>query len=160
MAEVRLANLDDPADQAATIELLDMYCRDEFGDSAPLSDEARRNLIPGLKAHGGGKVFLAFANGDAVGLAICLVGFSSFRGRPLINIHDIAVRPESRGRGVGRALLAAISQEAERTGCCKVTLEVRSDNKRAQALYSSEGFVATEPQTWFWSKPITRPDTR
>jgi len=154
MLEVRLATLDDPADQSATIELLDMYCRDAFGDAAPLADEARRNLVPGLQAHGGGRVFLAFKHSEAVGLAICFVGFSSFKGKPLLNIHDIAVRPESRGQGVGRALLNAISLEAERLGCCKVTLEVRSDNERAQALYASEGFAGTDPQTWFWTKPI------
>ena len=159
MADVRLANLDDSADQAAIIELLDMYCRDEFGDGAPLSDEARLNLIPGLKAHGGSKVFLAFDRSVAVGLAICFAGFSSFKGKPLLNIHDIAVRPESRGQGVGRALLDAISREAQRLGCCKVTLEVRSDNERAKALYASEGFAGTDPQTWFWTKPLTRPDT-
>ena len=154
MAEVRLANLDDPADRAATVELLDMYCRDQFGDGAPLSDDARRNLIPGLLAHGGAKVFLAFDAHQPIGLAICFVGFSSFKGKPLINIHDIAVRPEVRGAGVGRALLGAVAAEAARLGCCKVTLEVRSDNQRAQALYASEGFVGTQPQTWFWSKPI------
>ena len=154
MVDVRLANLDDPADQTATIELLDMYCRDEFGDASPLPVDARLNLIPGLRAHGGAKVFLAFEDGSAVGLAICLVGFSSFWGKPLVNIHDVAVRPESRGRGVGRALLATIEKEAKKLGCCKVTLEVRSDNTRAQALYRSEGFTESKPETWFWSKQI------
>ncbi len=157
MIEDQLANLDDPADQAATIELLDMYCRDEFGSGSPLSEEARANLIPGLQAHGGAKVFLAWEGGElAVGLAICLAGFSSFQGKPLINIHDIAVRPESRGRGIGRALLAAIDQEAKRLGCGKVTLEVRSDNHRAQALYASQGFESSRPETWFWTKRVSQ----
>ena len=155
MITVRLANLDDPADQAATIELLDMYCRDEFGESKPLSTEARRNLVPGLKAHGGARVFLACDAQQAVGLAICFLGFSSFQGKPLINVHDIAVRPANRGHGIGRSLLAAISSEAESLGCCKVTLEVRSDNAAAVGLYASEGFCGTEPETWFWSKRIS-----
>ena len=159
MVAIRLANLDDPADQAATIDLLDMYCRDAFGDSEPLSDEARNNLIPGLRGHGSSKVFLAFDGTLPVGLAICFVGFSSFKGMPLINVHDIAVRPEVRGRGVGRDLLRAVSNEAERLGCCKVTLEVRSDNQRAKALYASEGFVGTRPETWFWSKPLQQQRT-
>lgn len=155
MVDVRLADLESPDDQAATVALLDMYCRDEFGDSAPLSDEARRNLIPGLRAHGGAKVFLAFDDGQPVGLAICFVGFSSFRGRPLINIHDIAVSPNVRGKGIGKALLAAIDVEGRRIGCCKVTLEVRSDNRLAQHVYAKAGFRSSQPvETWFWSKSL------
>jgi ribosomal protein S18 acetylase RimI-like enzyme len=154
MVEVRLADLTEPTDQAAVIDLLDMYCRDTFGDLAPLSDEARARLIPGLQAHGGAKVFLAFDQQQPVGLAICFVGFSSFRGQPLLNIHDIAVEPTARGRGVGRKLLKAIHQEAVRLNCCKTTLEVRSDNLRAQQLYASEGYQSSEPQSWFWTKKL------
>jgi ribosomal protein S18 acetylase RimI-like enzyme len=151
---VTLANLKDPADQQAIVELLDMYCRDEFGDGQPLSEQARRNLIPGLIEHGGARVFLARDGEQAVGVAICLKGFSSFRGRPLLNIHDIAVAPAARGQGVGRAMLRAIEQEARQLGGCKITLEVRSDNALAQGLYESIGFHASEPPTWFWSKEL------
>jgi ribosomal protein S18 acetylase RimI-like enzyme len=151
---VLLANLADAAHQAAIVELLDMYSRDEFGAGRPLSDEARANLIPGLIAHGKAQVFLALDGDRAVGLAVCFVGFSSFRARPLINIHDIAVRPEARGRGVGRELLAAVERHARATGCCKVTLEVRADNQRAQRAYRRAGFVSTPPETWFWSRPL------
>ena len=35
---VLLADLANPAHQAAIVELLDMYCRNEFGDGQPLSD--------------------------------------------------------------------------------------------------------------------------
>ncbi len=154
MVDVHLADLASPTDQADTIALLDMYCRDAFGDSAPLSDEARRNLIPGLRAHGGAKVFLARLDGRAVGLAICFVGFSSFRAQPLINIHDIAVSPDVRGSGIGRALLGAVEAEAQRLGCCKVTLEVRSDNEVAKRAYAAAGFRGTEPESWFWAKPV------
>lgn len=152
---VRLANLADPADQTTIVELLDMYCRDQFGDENPLSAEARANLIPGLIAHGGARVFLAHEDDVPAGLAICLIGFSSFRGKPLINIHDLAVAPGFRGRGIGRALLTAIDDEARCLGCCRVTLEVRADNELAWQLYRRCGFRPSEPaETWFWSKPL------
>src|SRR4029434_8159590 len=86
----------------------------------PLSAEARANLIPGLVKHGGARVYLAFEENEPVGLALCFVGFSSFRAKPLINIHDIAVRPQVRGRGIGRQLLSAVEQDARTLGCCKV----------------------------------------
>src|SRR6476660_1646070 len=136
---VVLADFAKLSHQTAIIQLLDMYCCDEFGDGQPLSAEARENLIPGLVKHGGARVFLAYEDDQPLGIAICLVGFSSFRGKPLINIHDIAVGPAARGKGIGRQLLTAVEQHARLLGCCKVTLEVRSDNVRAMGLYRSVG---------------------
>ncbi len=157
MLSIRLANLDDAADEQIAVELLDMYCRDEMGDSKPLSEHARASLFPGLREHGGGVVLIAFEISDPhhplpVGLAICLVGFSSFRGSKLLNIHDVAVSPAARGQGVGRQLMQAIESEARARCCTKITLEVRSDNLRAQKLYEQVGYHAAEPQQWFWSK--------
>jgi ribosomal protein S18 acetylase RimI-like enzyme len=151
---VFLADLANADHQAAIIELLDMYCRDEFGDGKALSAEARENLIPGMARHGGARVFLAYEGQRPVGLAICFQGFSTFRAKPLINIHDIAVDPEFRGRGIGRALLAAVQENARASGCCKVTLEVRSDNHRAMAAYRRAGFESTQPETWFWARRV------
>src|SRR5436190_16334836 len=151
---VFLADLANSNHQAAIIDLLDMYCRDEFGDGKPLAAEARARLIPGLVKHGGARVFLAYDGEQPLGVAICLVGFSSFRGKPLINIHDIAVSPNTRGKGVGRQLLAAVQAEASALGCCKVTLEVRSDNTRAMGLYRSVGFKSSEPETYFWTQKV------
>jgi ribosomal protein S18 acetylase RimI-like enzyme len=151
---ILLADLANPDHQQAIVELLDMYCRDAFGDGQPLGDRARQNLIPGLIEHGGARVLLAYDGELPVGVAICLKGFSSFRGGPLLNIHDLAVAPAYRGRGVGRALLQGIEREARQFGGCKLTLEVRSDNARAQALYERSGFHASQPPTWFWSKEL------
>jgi ribosomal protein S18 acetylase RimI-like enzyme len=151
---ILLANLSDPAHQAAIIALLDMYCRDNFGDGKPLSEYSRQNLIPGLVKHGGARVYLAYEGDEAIGLAICLVGFSSFRAKPLVNIHDIAVSPSARGKGVGRQLLDVIEKDARSLGCCKVTLEVRSDNSRAKELYCRVGFKPSEPETLFWTQTV------
>ena len=74
-----------------------------------------------------------FHEGDAV-------DEKALKARPLLNIHDLAVLPSYRGRGVGHALLQAAEEHARREGCCKLTLEVRDDNARARALYRSFGF--------------------
>jgi ribosomal protein S18 acetylase RimI-like enzyme len=154
MPTILLADLANSEHQAAILELLDMYCRDQFGDGQPLSAAARENLIPGLIKHGGARVFVAYDGKQPLGVAICLVGFSSFRGKPLVNIHDIAVRPEARGQGIGRLLLQAVEADARQLGCCKVTLEVRSDNVRAMGLYQSVGFRPSEPETLFWTQKL------
>jgi ribosomal protein S18 acetylase RimI-like enzyme len=152
---ILLADLANPAHQAAIVELLDMYCRNEFGDGQPLSDDAKANLIPGLVQHGGARVFLAYSAQEPAGLAICFLGFSSFKARPLLNVHDLAVAPKFRGRGIGLALLDAVAEHARAAGCCKVTLEVRADNAKALELYRRAGFQSTQPaETWFLSKTL------
>src|SRR5262245_54649206 len=103
---VSLANLADPAHGQAIVELLDHYAGDIMGGGKSLSREVKDVLIARLAAHHGCRVFLAFENGLALGVAICFTGFSTFEARPLLNIHDLAVHASVRGRGIGRALLA------------------------------------------------------
>lgn len=52
----------------------------------------------------------------------------------------MALRPEARGRGAGRALLEAALAHARDHGAHKVELEVWTDNARAIALYTAAGF--------------------
>ncbi|MCE9529107.1 MAG: GNAT family N-acetyltransferase [Planctomycetales bacterium] len=155
---VLLANLDLPAHQQATVSLLDMYCRDEFGSGKPLPDDTKNRLIDGL-LQVKGICFLAEEREtpdkcEFIGLALCLPSFSSFRAQPIINIHDIAVAPGHRGKGVGQALLQAVEDEARRRGCCKVTLEVREDNETAKTVYQRAGFRSTTPETLFWAREL------
>jgi GNAT superfamily N-acetyltransferase len=135
------ADLSLPAHQAATLRLLGEYSMDPMGDGKPLSDLAQRNLISGLQRHPTTLVFLAYHGEEAVGLAICFLGFSTFAARPLVNIHDYFVQPAHRGTGVGRRLMAAIEQRARELACCKLTLEVQENNHRARALYTAAGFA-------------------
>ncbi len=58
------------------------------------------------------------------------------------HITNVAVRPDRRGRGVGRCLLAAITRVARAHGARRMTLEVRKSNVRAQKLYASLGYRA------------------
>jgi len=138
---VREADLDQPGDAAALVGLIDAYAQDPMGGGVPLSEVVRRRLAPALREVPGRLVLLAFEGDRAVGVAVCFQGFSTFQAQTLINVHDLAVLPGSRGRGVGRALLCAVEDEARRRGCCKLTLEVRQDNPAA-GLYRALGFGA------------------
>lgn len=135
------ADLSQPADQAATVHLLNAYAMDAFGDGRPLSESARRDVIPGLRAHPTTLVFLAHLGSEPVGLAICFRGFSTFAARPLVNISDYFVLPGHRGRGIGRRLLGAIEQRARELGCCRLTLEVQENNHHAKRVYAAAGFA-------------------
>ncbi len=156
---VREANLDDPAHQRAVVALINAYARDPMGRGADLPEAVRRDLVAGLRAHPTTRVFLAFDDAEPVGIMVCFQGFSTFYARPLINVHDLAVLPGYRGRGVGRRLLEAVESAARATNCCKVTLEVRDDNTIARRLYSACGFVgggdvADAERMWFMQKRL------
>ncbi len=135
MNDIRIveADLDRPEHQRAVLELTDAYSRDPMGDGHPLSPEVREALIPGLQRHPTTLIFLAYDGTDAVGIATCFLGFSTFSARPLINIHDLGVLPAQRGRGIGRQLLAAIESKARALGCCKLTLETQENNSAPAA---------------------------
>ena len=152
------ADLSCPLHRDAILELLNAYASDLMGHGRPLPDAVQQNLIAGLKSHPTTLVLLAFEEDQPVGVAVCFRGFSTFAARPLLNIHDLAVLPESRGRGIGRKLLEATHRRAAELGCCKVTLEVREDNHRAQGLYRSLGYGKRngdgEAGMLFWEKAV------
>lgn len=137
---VRLADLENPQDQETVLALVDAYSQDAMGDGHPLSGFARANLIPGLRAQPLALIALAFVEGTPAGIAVCFGAFSTFAARPLVNIHDLAVLAEFRGRGVSRRLLDFIAGLAQARGCCKLTLEVLENNPRARAVYAAAGF--------------------
>jgi GNAT superfamily N-acetyltransferase len=138
------ADLADAAQARAVVDLIDSYARDPMGGTRPLPAAVRAAMIPGLQQFPGTLVFLAWNDVRPVGVAVCFKGFSTFAAKPLVNVHDLAVLPAWRGRGVGRQLLRAVADWARRHGCCKLTLEVLDHNVRARGLYESEGFRAPD----------------
>jgi ribosomal protein S18 acetylase RimI-like enzyme len=156
---VREADLADREQAAVLVEMLDAYMRDPMeGGSAP-SEQVKRELIPGLRAHPACYVFFALRGEEPVGFAICFLGFSTFNARPLINIHDIFVQASARGAGMGKLLLDRIEAKARSMNGCAITLEVREDNHRARRLYSKVGFEraavgAQRVPMEFWRKRL------
>ena len=140
--DVRPVDLTRDAD--AVIALLDHYARDPMGGGSGLSSAARERLIPALRVRPDYLGFIAREADEAVGLINCFEGFSTFAARPLLNVHDIVVRNDHRRRGIAAALLAAAEQAACKRGCCKLTLEVLSNNAGAMACYRQYGFRAYE----------------
>jgi ribosomal protein S18 acetylase RimI-like enzyme len=143
-----------PTHAAALVELLDLYAQDEMGDRQPLPDEVKRNLVPRLAATWTCRAWVAWEGERPVGVLIAFLGFSTFRAQPLLNLHDIAVRPGARGGGIGKQLIAAAEATARELGCCKMTLEVRIDNDPAKRCYAACGFEPGEPHQEFWRKAL------
>ncbi len=156
---VRLANFGYEADGLAIVALLDGYARDPMGGGEGLAPQVQARLPIALDAFPGAFSVLAFDGAEPVGLANCFTGFSTFAARPLVNIHDLVVRSEDRGKGIGAALMQAVEAEARARGACKVTLEVLSGNAPAKALYTAQGYraYALDPEAGyaqFWEKKL------
>ncbi len=146
--EVSPADFANSDDAGAFLDLLDSYARDPMGGGAPLAGEVKMRLIPDLAARtlrGDALVLIARRGARPVGLAVCLSSYSTFRARPVLNLHDLAVIPEERGTGVARALLETVHDAAIARRCCKVTLEVREDNARARDVYARAGYADGAP---------------
>lgn len=146
------ADLESAAEIDALTEILDSYARGPGGQNEAISDGARANLGQGLQEQCRATVLLAYVDDRAVGTAVCLWGFSTFAGKPTLNIHDLAVLPSFQGRGIGNALLAEVERRARERGCAKLTLEVHDTNAGAKRLYRENGFGPWDPATLFVSK--------
>jgi ribosomal protein S18 acetylase RimI-like enzyme len=151
---VREARLSEAADVDRLFEILDAYASGPGGQNAPLSDLAKAKLGPGLRNHPMAFVLFGALDGRIVGAAVCVWSFSTFAGKPSVNLHDFSVIPEAQGRGVGTALLEELERRARERGAAKMTLEVHDTNDAARRLYARFGFAGWESPTLFVSKPL------
>jgi ribosomal protein S18 acetylase RimI-like enzyme len=159
MINILLADYHNSSHQQAILMLLDAYARDPMGGGEGLSEEVMNTLPPMLAAEPGAFSILAFVDDQAAGLVNCFQALSTFRARPLINIHDVAVLPDYRGQGLGTAMLNKVEEIARERGCCKLTLEVLEGNRVARKAYEKLGFSGYElnpelGQALFWEKKL------
>ncbi|HUG52581.1 MAG TPA: ribosomal protein S18-alanine N-acetyltransferase [Vicinamibacteria bacterium] len=70
-----------------------------------------------------------------------------------VHVHNLAVRPESRGGGLGRLLLALGLSAGARRGARVALLEVRESNRPALELYRSMGFAPVALRRNYYSQP-------
>lgn len=78
-------------------------------------------------------------DGQNVGFALFFHTFSTWLGRPGIWLEDLFVRPEYRGHGYGKALLAEIARIALARGCGRVEWSVLDWNEPSIAFYRALG---------------------
>ena len=141
MLQLVAVDLKIEAISTAWLELLDHYARDPMGGGEGLPDYAKSHLVMALQNQPGFHGALAYDGEQAVGLINCFLGFSTFAGRPLLNIHDVVVNADHRRQGIGQALLRWAEERARELGCCKLTLEILSGNAQAMASYMRAGYA-------------------
>ena len=95
----------------------------------------------------GAEVLVACFKGAPAGFALFFHSFSTFLGQPGIYLEDLYVKPEFRGKGIGRALLTHLARLAKERGCGRLEWSVLDWNKRAIKLYKGIGAVPIEEWT-------------
>jgi ribosomal protein S18 acetylase RimI-like enzyme len=95
---------------------------------------------------------LAGIEGDDILVACAVVGHDGHRGW----VYYLAVRPAARGRGHGRAMMAACQAWLADRGVPKLNLMVRADNEPARDFYAALGYSVDEVVVL--SRRLERPD--
>jgi ribosomal protein S18 acetylase RimI-like enzyme len=139
--------------------LLNQYALDPMGGGEALSEYTQRHLAQALSQRSDVFSFFLKVNDKPAGLINLIEGFSTFKCKPVMNIHDVVVLSEYRGRGLVKHLLQAAENFAAERGCCKLTLEVLQGNEPAKKAYKNFGFSGYEldptmGHAEFWEKPI------
>jgi predicted GNAT family acetyltransferase len=93
--------------------LLNGYAMDPKGGGEPIAPETLESLPSQLQSFGNATSFILYVTENdgthskthSAALANCILGFSTFNARPLLNIHDLFVKDGFRGRGFSQMLL-------------------------------------------------------
>jgi ribosomal protein S18 acetylase RimI-like enzyme len=141
------------------LSLLNAYANDPMGGGSELGEYSKANLITELLKRPYVFSVICYVDGKPAGFSNCIESFSTFKCKPIINIHDFAVNPEFRGLQLSQALLLKIEDVANHKGCCKITLEVLEGNEAAKNAYVKAGFKGYEldpemGRALFWEKPL------
>lgn len=97
----------------------------------------------------GAEVLIAEADGEPVGFALFFHNYSTFLAQPGLYLEDLYVRPEARGRGIGRALLAHLARLARERDCGRLEWWVLDWNEAAIRFYDSLGARPMDEWTVF-----------
>ena len=126
----------------ADLPLIAQFIRD-LADYEKLAHEVRfdeaklhENLF-GARPYA--EVVIGEIDGAAQGFALFFHNFSTFEGRPGIYLEDLFVRPEARGSGLGKALLAHLASLVVARDCARLEWSVLDGNAPAIGFYQSLG---------------------
>src|SRR5215211_5990813 len=141
--EIRAATEDDVPLILSLIKELAEYER--LSHEVRATEELLRNSLFGERRVA--EALLGYLEDDPAGLALFFHNFSTFLARPGIYLEDLYVRPELRGAGIGKALLARLALLAMERNCGRVEWAVLNWNEPAIRFYQSLGALPQDQWT-------------
>jgi len=85
------------------------------------------------------QVTMAEWSGTPVGFALWFFAYSTWRGQPTLYLEDLFVRPEARGRGIGKEMMRYLARTALDSGCGRFVWQVLDWNTPSVEFYESLG---------------------
>lgn len=129
-----------PADALQVLAMMrDFYAEDRIAFE-PARVEAGVARLLAEPAHGEVLLWLGDADAEVLGYGVLCAGFSLEWGGAFGLIDELYLRPQARGRGLGRAALDMLVLRASERGWATVRLEVNRHNAAAKRLYLAAGF--------------------
>lgn len=95
------------------------------------------------------EVIIAFYKNEPAGFALFFHNFSTFLGKPGIYLEDLFVKPELRGKGIGKILLTYLGKLAIERDCGRVEWSVLDWNEPAINFYKKLGALPMDGWTVF-----------
>ena len=143
MSDVRVKiRTAEPADLASLVSLLAALFSIEQDF---VFDEPRQRLgLALMLANERGRVLVAEAEGQVVGMCAGQLLVSTAEGGLSLLVEDVVVQEQWRGRGVGRLLIEAISDWARVNNVSRLQLLADRNNMPALDFYRSLGWQTTE----------------
>jgi ribosomal protein S18 acetylase RimI-like enzyme len=107
-------------------------------------------MLRALGTDGTGEILAAVGDGRILGTVMLLPwpGGNVIRTPDEAEIRALAVDQQARGKGVGRALVAAVMQRAAQRGVRGLVLLTHPDMRAAQHLYAEAGFCRLPDRDW------------
>ena len=126
-----------PDDAGLILELVrELAAFERAADAVKASEDHLRRGLGGPRPSF--ECLIAEVDGEPAGMAVFFPTFSTWEGRPGLQLHDLYVRERARGSGVGRLLLAGLARVALERGCTRLDLHVLDWNP-ARAFYERAG---------------------
>jgi len=126
-------------DEAPTVAALLAGFREHLGYDGP-SDARILASVERIMARDDAEYLLAAAGDEPQAVVQVRYRWSVWWDAEDCWLEDLFVHGDARGAGLGRALTEAVMERAAARGCCRVELDVNSENTSALSLYRSLGF--------------------
>jgi GNAT superfamily N-acetyltransferase len=141
MLTLRPATPSDVPNILAFIRELAEYEREPDAVLATEADLLRDGFTESRRFHS----LIAEWHGNPVGFALYFYSYSTWQGRAGIYLEDLFVRPEFRGKGIGKALLTKVAAIAVSEGCARFEWSVLDWNQPSIDFYHQMGaFMKSE----------------